>query len=50
MLDGVLNQNREAVLEPSVEHKEAISTADLAEIKEYFSDVLESGDALKLSQ
>ena len=30
--------------------KKAISTADLAEINEYFSDVLESGDAVKLSQ
>ena len=33
-----------------MEHKEAISTADLSKINEYFSNVLESGDAVKLSQ
>ena len=49
VLDGTLKQKTEGN-EPSVEHKESIHKSDLAKLALYFHDVLEEGNAVKLTQ
>ena len=49
VLDGTLKQKAEGN-EPSVEHKESIHKSDLAKLALYFHDVLEEGNAVKLTQ
>ena len=47
MLDGAKKARGD---DPAVEHKSSISDCNLAKVDVYFRDVLESGDAVKLTQ
>ena len=47
MLDGAKKARGD---DPAVEHKSSISDCNLARVDVYFRDVLESGDAVKLTQ
>ena len=50
VLDGTLKQKKAEGNEPSVEHKESMHKSDLAKLALYFHDVLEEGNAVKLTQ
>ena len=50
VLDGLLKQRKDMGEELSVQHKDAVSKDDLERIDGYFSDVLDVGDPIKLTQ
>ena len=49
VLDATLKAKKAAGLEPAVNHKEALSNSDREKLKDYYSNVLEANDPIKLS-
>ena len=49
VLDATLKARKAAGLEPAVNHKEALSNSDREKLKDYYSNVLEANDPIKLS-
>ena len=50
VLNGILSERKRKGIEPSVKHKLPVTQEDIVKLQEYFSDVLEADDPIKLTQ